>query len=129
MTAQYITGAGMAHMRAAVVPIYMDTCQRLVYTEGTTGAYGTPVITYVAGASIECLFVAKPKPDVLQGTEVLRIDADLYLPRGATLNPHDRVKITHLHGDAVESPQTFAVNSGPLVDHVTAHAGLTLVVE
>lgn len=128
MSETYITNEQMAHMRAAVAPIYMDTCQRLVYTEPVSDpSYNNP--TYPDGASLACLFVAKPKPDVLPGTEALQIDADLYLPRTTTLLPNDRVKITHLHGDAIAEPQTFAVAQGPVVDSVTMRAGLTLVVE
>lgn len=122
----YITNDQMAHMRAAVAPIYMDTCQRLVYTEPDSDpSYNNP--TYPEGASLACLFVAKPKPDVLPGTDALQIDADLYLPRTSTLLPNDRVMITHLHGDAVAEPQTYTITAGPIVDSVTMSCGLTLV--
>jgi hypothetical protein len=124
----YITDAQMADMRRLLGFVYMDTCLRLIYTPGT-GDYGYGGDTYVEGASLSCLFVAKARPDAMPGTEVLQIDAELHLPRTTTLLPSDRVTITHLHGDEVDSPQTFRIVAGPIVDHDHMHASLQLVTE
>lgn len=128
MTETYITDDQLTHMRVAVAPIYMDTCQRLVYVAGV-GDYGHGNDSYPAGAILSCLFVAKPTPDALPGTDVLQIDADIYLPRDTTLLPDDRLTITHLHGEALSVPMTFVIASGPYMDMVTMHAGLKRFVE
>ncbi len=131
MPETYITTGQLAHMRTAVAPIYMDVCQRLVFNEGS-GGYGYGSDAYTPGESIICLFVAKPKPDVLAGTEILQIDADIYLPRLTVLLPNDHIKITYVQGetteDSVLGDQEFAIVAGPMVDMVTMQAGLRLLV-
>lgn len=128
MAGQYVTDAAMAHMRLILQPAYMDTLQRLAYSAGT-GAYGYGKPTYTPAQSVPCLFIAKPQEDVLVGTEVIHIDGDLFVPRDTILYPDDRVVITHLHGERVANPQTFAIVAGPVKNSVTIQAHIALVQE
>lgn len=120
----------MRYMRKVAATGFVDTCQRLVFT-ATDGEYGTGTgkPTYSAGITMACLFKQRPAPDAQEQSEVLMIDADLYLARDATLLPNDRVKVTHLHGDAVASPQTFDIVGGPVLGKTLLHAELRLVTE
>lgn len=125
---QYVTDAAMAHMRLSLQPAYMDTLQRLAYAAGT-GAYGYGTATYTPAQSYPCMFIAMPQADVITGTAVVSVDGDLFLPRDAILYPDDRVVITHLHGEALANPQTFAIVAGPIKNSVTIQAHIALVQE
>lgn len=107
----------------------LDTYVRLVYTPGAAGDYGYSNATYVAASGAPCLFKPRPTPDAMQESAVLMIDADLWVDRDATLTPHDRVRITHLHGDAVANPQTFEIVGGPVLGKTLLHAELRLVTD
>lgn len=125
---QYITDAALSHMQQLTVPAYMDTALRGVYTEGS-GSYGYGTPTYPDGVSFACLFVPRAQPDALAGTNVPVTDADLFFAATVTLTANDRVTITHLHGEAVDSPQTFAIVAGPVQTHIGQQATLRLVQE
>jgi hypothetical protein len=127
MTGQHITDAALNHARGLLAPMYRDTCIRMVYTAGSAG-YGHSAV-YTAGASLPCLFVPVPQPDLQGAAEVPLTVGTLYLARASTLQPNDRVKITHLHGEALASPQTYDIVAGPVVDHTTMQATLRLVTD
>lgn len=124
----YITPNQLAAHRLITAPTFTDTCQRLIYTEGS-GNYGYGAPTYPAGISMPCLFDPRPEPDANEAGAVLMVDADLYLAHDAMLLPDDRVKITHLYGEAVANPQTYAIVEGPIVDGNVMHAALSLVTD
>jgi hypothetical protein len=122
----YVTPQQLAHMRLITAPTLVDTCQRLVYGSTDDGyGYGSG---YTDGASTECLFVPRAEPDAQEGT-VPMVDADLYLPLDFQIGSSDRVTITHLGGEAVANPQTFAIVGGPVIDRALIHAELRLVTE
>lgn len=121
-----IPEGAMLNMRRVAATGLLDTCTRMVHTEGS-GDYGHGAPTYPAGVTMACLF--KPRPEDDAGDGVRMVDADLWLARDAVLLPDDRVKITHLHGDAVASPQTFAVTGGPVLGKTLLHAELRLVTD
>lgn len=126
----YITPTQRSAQRLVTAPTFTDTAQRLVGTS-TNGDYGsgTGLPTYPAGASFPCSFQGKPAKDAQQQSEVPMADADLYYALGATLLSGDRVKITHLLGEAVTSPQTYDIVGGPFIRHNLIHAELTLVTQ
>lgn len=124
----FFADATLNYLRRVATGGFVDTAQRLAYTEGG-GDYGYGDPPYEPGVSFACLFAAKPAPDTLPGTNVQRVDAELYCGRDVTLSPHDRVTITHLHGEAVATPQTFAIVAGPVVGKSMQVASLQLVVE
>lgn len=107
----------------------LDRCRRLIHTTSDS-IYGPGTVEdYTDGASMSCLFKPKLTTDVQGETEVLIIDAELYLARTATLGSNDRVTITHLQGDAVASPQTFDIIKGPVLGKTLLIAGLKLVTD
>lgn len=119
----------MAVLRRVAATGLVDTCVRLVHTEGAGGDYGHGEPTYPEGASMACLFQPKAASDAQEESEVLLIDANLYLARTATLDPDDRIRVTHLHGDAVASPQVFEIVKGPVLGKTLLEAGLRLVTD
>lgn len=123
-----LSEAAMGNLRRIGGTGLVDTCQRLVYAAGT-GDYGHGKPTHTPGSSMACLFKPRPESDANDAAGVLMVDADLWLARGATLEPNDRVKVTHLHGDAVASPQTFAIVGGPVLGKTLLHAELRLVTD
>lgn len=123
---QYITPGQLAQQRLVSAPTFKDTCRRLIHAAGS-GDYGHGPAVYPEGASLSCLFDPRPAPDANEAGAVLMVDADLYLAHDAILLPDDRVKITYLYGEAVASPQTFRIVSGPVVDGNVQHAELKLV--
>lgn len=106
---------------------YSDQVTRLVFTPHT-GDLGHGKPTYPDGKIIACRFVAKPSPDVLPGADVQMADADLHFGREVTLNPHDRVRLTHLHGDKITA-RDYAIIAGPVLDSLGNRATLKLVQE
>jgi hypothetical protein len=124
----YITPAQLAHQRLVTAPTFAATCQRLVHT-AASGDYGYGAPTYPAGVSLPCLFDPRVAGDANDVGAVRMVDADLYVAHDATLLPDDRVKITHLYGEAVASPQTFEIVAGPIVDGNVQHAELRLVTD
>lgn len=122
----YITPNQLAAQRRITAPTFTATCQRLIYTAGS-GDYGYGPPTYPAGVSMPCLFDPRPEPDANEGVQM--VDADLYLAHDAVLLPDDRVKITHIYGEVIASPQTFEIVEGPIVDGNVMHAALRLVTD
>src|SRR5688572_30085246 len=95
-----VTPGQLAFERRATGETFTDTCQRLVFASDD-GDYGTGTVApnYAPGASLPCSFQATVEEDANEQSEVLMIDAMLYLAHDATLTPSDRVKITHLYGE------------------------------
>lgn len=91
---------------------YSDQFTRLVHTPHATDP-DRKKPTYPAGESYACRVVPKPSPDVLPGADVEMADADLHFGLDTPLLSHDRVRITHLHGDAVEELD-YAIVKGPV---------------
>lgn len=107
----------------------LDTCQRLVQITSDSILGPDTVETYNEGASMACLLNTKLMSDVQGETEVTMLDAELYLARTATLGSSDRVRITHLQGDEVATPQTFEIVKGPVLGKTFLIAGLKLVTD
>lgn len=127
---QLLSDLALDYLRRVAVTGFVDTCQRLVPT-AVAGDYGTSTgkSTYTADTTIACLFKPKLIPDEQGASAVEVVDADLYLPLTATLLPDDRVTITHLHGDAVAEPQTFAIVGGPVLGKTMLLAELSLITD
>jgi hypothetical protein len=122
------SSADLAYMRDTAEASLWDTCLRLVYS-AAGGDYGYGAPSYTPGASLACRFAPRLEHDVLVPSAVLMVDADIWLDRGETLDPNDRLTITHMHGEAVASPQTFAIVSGPVISKTLMHAELSLITD
>jgi hypothetical protein len=99
-----------------------DTCVRMVYAAGT-GDYGYGSPTYTAGATLSCLVTTITQDEALGSTQVRAGDVNIRLPRGTTLDHKDRLKVTHLHGDALPVAQTYEIVAGPQ----TLHTGVMVI--
>lgn len=126
----YITPAQRNAQRLITAPTFTDTAQRRAFTV-VSGGYGTGTgkTTYADGASFACSFQGKAVKDAQQQSETPMADADLYYALTVTLDPADRVTITHLLGEAVTTPQTYAIAGGPFIRHNLQHVELSLVTE
>jgi hypothetical protein len=126
---QLISDSVLNYVRMVAAGGFMDTAQRLVFTPAS-GDYGHGKATYTPAENIACLFNARVQPDEMQQSEVYVLEADLYYALTVTLSPTDRIRITHLHGDAVPAPQTFLITGGSTArGHVLMHAELRLVTD
>ena len=121
-----LTATELAQLRYDVEQTRTDTCQQLVYG-APAGGYGQGNPTYTAGVSEPCLFVPL-RTDEAQA-QVPQMDATLYLVRDSVITALDRVRITHLAGEAVTNPQTFEIVAGPILDQIMRKASLKLVTE
>jgi hypothetical protein len=125
-----LSAADLAYMRDTAEASLWDSCLRLVYgaTDGDYGP-GTGPPGYASGASMACRFAPRLQHDVYVPTAVPMVDADIWLDRSETLDPNDRLTITHMHGEPVANPQTFAIVSGPLISKTLQHAELSLITD
>ena len=92
---------------------HMDRCTLDRYTDGGSDDYGAPTPTWVSDSPIACGFRVFKVDEVLGQTMVAIADAQVRLPIGSTVDPKDRITITHRHGVAV-SNVTYAFVGDPV---------------
>jgi hypothetical protein len=108
----------------------MDRCVRLVFTAGTMDAYGLDrPETYEEGATLPCLFRKLKPGEAMEQTEVATIAGQLRLPKGTTMDARDRIRLTHLHGDALAAAQTYKIVGEPQDTYVGLVLNLELVTD
>lgn len=91
----------------------MDTCVVLVWSSGSSDAFGQPVETWTAGDAIACGFNPKGGREVNAGEATPIItDASVRLPIDTALDRKDRVQITHRFGVAITA-QTYEIIGEP----------------
>lgn len=113
-----LSNGAMGALRSVHDGMLSDACVRLSYVAGTSG-YGYGPSTYTtASASTSCLVTAKAQPERLENTQVRNGDVEIHLPLTMTITNLDRLRVTHLHGDALTTPQTYEIVEGPQVTHV-----------
>ena len=122
------SNAEIAELRSLYATALMDTCVPLTYV-ATSGDYGVGQPTYTAGSPIPCLFLPGRDTEESEGGQVLRIDGRVLLPLDFALNNLARLRITHLHGDAVTPPQTYEMVAGPVLDHTGVTVKVRLVTD
>lgn len=86
----------------------MDSCLIFAHSSGTTNVYGKKVDTYAAGVPSICGYNATASGEVLQGTEVLTIDAEIRLPVDTVIDDRDRIQLTKRFGRTI-TPILFDV--------------------
>lgn len=92
----------------------MDTCIVLTYGAGATDTYGMPAVTYVGGLAIPCGFDAgRARKEAMERGEVPLADGVLRLPIATAVEPSDRIRITHRHGELLTEPETYELVSIP----------------
>lgn len=124
-----ISAATLASVRHWANFALSDTCQRLIYTTGAGGDYGTGGATYADGPSSPCLFVERPVIEAQGESQVQMADGRLYLPLTFALDARDRVRITAMNGEAIASPKTYTISKGPIIEDALLYAELSLLTE
>ena len=104
-----------------------DTCVRLIHTPQTTNAYGVQEAGYVEGETLPCLFRSGSKKETMGQTRLPAAQARLRLATGAVLLAADRIRLTHLHGEALDPAEVYEVVGPPRLTWVGLEAGLELV--
>ena len=97
----------------------MDTCVVLVWSSGSSDAFGQPVETWTAGDAIACGFNPKGGREInasagggIAAANPILTDASVRLPIDTTLDRKDRVQITHRFGVAITA-QTYEIIGEP----------------
>jgi hypothetical protein len=109
-------------MRAVQESAMQDTAIHLIRT-ATDSTFGDETVTYEDGETYACGFDPTGGDDrdlnasgrSATETEVVISDARLRLPLEAlpAISPHDRFRVTHRYGEALDTPQTFDVLGYP----------------
>ena len=88
-----------------------DTCQIKSRMETGYDDYGYPIASYKIIYVGACGFDASANKEVMLGTQVAVVDAQIRLPLSSLddFDNLDRIKITYRFGDEAEDPQTFEV--------------------
>ncbi len=86
----------------------MDQCLIYAHSNGALNAYGKKTDVYAAGVASICGFDATGSGEILQGTEVLTIDAAIRLPVATVIDDRDRIQLTKRFGKSV-TPIMFDV--------------------
>lgn len=122
-----ISEVNLRRLRGVYSSGLMDQCQVLSYNQ-PGGAYGYAHPEYEPGPVLPCLFRPADKSSELMGdAQVYNIDAIAYLPRTATVNNKDRLKVVSMHGEEPNEVTTYEVVAGPIFDSVLQKVGLQLV--
>lgn len=101
-------------MQDTQIGAMLDTCVRLVYTEGAADAYGKPVVSHVAGDTLACGFHPSNSREALDGAEVVLTDGALRLPVGTPMDARDRIRLTRRYGATLSTPYEFEIVGEPL---------------
>ena len=120
--------AEIAELRGLYASALFDTCVPLAYG-ATAGSYGVGQPTYTAGDPVPCLFLPGRDKEESAGGQNLRIDGRVLLPRDFAFDNLARLRITHLHGDALTTPQTYEIVAGPVLDHTGVTVKVRLVTD
>lgn len=104
----------------------MDQCTRLKFTAGTANAYGldSPE-TYDVAETLACLFRKVQPGEAMEQAEVPTRGGQIRLERGTTITARDRIRLTRLHGEELETAQTYRIVGEPQITYV----GVVLEVE
>lgn len=90
-----------------------DTCHILTATATVASRYGKKVVSYAPGLPSPCGFQqGAGTNEVLDGANVVLVDAILRLPINTRITSIDRVRVTYRYGVAI-SPETYSVIGQP----------------
>lgn len=91
----------------------MDRCVILEHAAGSTNGYGLANVTYTAGSGVNCLFRPEKRGEGMDQSDVPLADARMRLEMGTEIRAVDRVRLTHLHGDALAQPEDYEIIGEP----------------
>lgn len=124
-----IPEAVLTALRATYESALADTVVHLQHG-ATSDGYGDGHPSYSTALSYSCLYLPdKASPELMQRTQVYDVTGQIDLPRAAygTINRKDRLKITHIHGDALATALTFEIIQGPTLNQVGHRVRVKLV--
>lgn len=90
-----------------------DTCKVQVWS-AEADDYGGADPTYTAGGALSCGVKQKRPREVQAEGEVPVIDCEIRLPIDTTLDPRDRIELTHRHGEALAASEIYEI-VGPVM--------------
>lgn len=105
---------------------FYDQATRLIYSYETR--------QFTEGATFECrvLMISgspRPAPDALGGAEVKMGDCDVYFNLDTVIGPHDRIRVTHQHGQLQTPALEYSIVAGPIRESIGQRVTLELVTE
>jgi hypothetical protein len=105
-----------------------DTCQILEHSSGSPDRYNKPANTWTVRIDPASPDPENPEPlgipcgieylesqDTVPATQTVLIQASLRLEKGTQVNNLDRIKLTHVRGEALDPPQTFNIVGAPKI--------------
>lgn len=122
-----ISDATINRLRLIHQTALQDTCVRLAHAPQPANAYGVPAAAYIEGDPLPCLFRAESRQETLAQSHVPAAQARLHLPVNTVLAAADRIRLTHLHGEALAEPEVYEVVGPPRLTWVGVEAQLKLV--
>lgn len=124
-----LVGAGaISILRGLKEKDFSDRFMRLVRVPASGGlGYKKPSYSE-GGISYPCRFAQRAMLDVLPGTDVIMVEADLFFGRTVALDASDRVRITHIFNERVTATD-YEIVAGPVLDSLGKTASLRLVRE
>jgi len=104
----------LADMRAAQADAFWDSCV-LLYHSISQGETGQAVPSWpTASEAIACRLVPQGgREQRMKGNVFVTVDARLRLPLGTAIDMRDRIRITHRHGEALDTPQEYDIVGYP----------------
>ena len=108
MTMQPFSVDELAAMQATQDSAMQDTCVLLAHTPGAADNYGMPEEAFTIRVVIPCGLDPTPSREMLNA-QAHQYDAQVRLPIGVTINPVDRVRITHRFGVALAQSVLYEV--------------------
>jgi hypothetical protein len=105
---------------------FYDRATRLIYSYETR--------QYTEGATFDCRVILisgspRPAPDELGQAEVKMGDCDVYFKLGVVIGSHDRIRVTHLHGQPQTPALVYDVVAGPIRESIGQRITLALMTE
>lgn len=122
-----ISEATVSRLRMINRMALQDTCVRLIHSPQPANAYGVQEAGYVEGEILPCLFRSGSKKETMGQTRTPAAQARLRLAHDVVLLAADRIKLTHLHGEALTPAEVYEVVGPPRLTWVGLEADLRLV--
>ena len=106
----------LPHLRGRVEAYMQDTCVIVSVSEGVRDSYGNPTSASTETTS-KCLLEWRPSVAIgeqqTSGIAFSVEGVEVRLPHGTVIDASDRVRITHLKGEALDAPLVFEVKAVP----------------
>jgi hypothetical protein len=121
-----ISDATLATLKKWKEAGFYDRATRLIYSYETR--------QYTDSVAFDCRFLPisgspRPASDELGQARVQMGDCDVYFKLDVVLGSHDRIRITHIHGQLQTPALVYDIVAGPIREQIGQRITLTLVTE